>query len=80
MSNKDIIPANAICYKCGTAEENAKTGFCKNGHDNWLESNDDLLRLARAAKKFGISVEQLDKNIKGSISINNFNTAHPAKS
>lgn len=62
--------ANAICYKCGTAQENPDNGYCINGHDNWLEIIDDSKRLGRAAKKFGITVEKLAEHIEHNKSIN----------
>lgn len=30
----------AICCTCGTNESNPDNGYCKNGHDDWLEERD----------------------------------------
>ncbi len=30
----------AICATCGTTEQNPNDGYCKKGHDDWLEARD----------------------------------------
>ena len=30
----------AICGECGTIKDDGEYGFCKNGHDNWIERDD----------------------------------------
>ncbi len=58
------MKANAICLECGTAQENPETGFCINGHDNWLEKEDSGDRFDFAMKKFKVSQSELIKHIQ----------------
>ncbi len=36
----ESIETNSICGKCGTNLEDYNSGFCINGHDNWIEVQD----------------------------------------
>ena len=53
------MKANAICLDCGTTNEDSQTGFCINGHDNWLELQDDVELFEQASKKFGASLGEI---------------------
>lgn len=48
-----------ICITCGTVKEDDTTGFCINGHDDWLESNDELQYFERAIKNLGTNIEEI---------------------
>lgn len=54
-----FYPANAVCLVCGTTKENTKNAFCINGHDDWLETNDDMERFAIASKRFGVPMDKI---------------------
>jgi hypothetical protein len=50
--------ANAVCLTCGTNQQNAKTGFCINDHDDWVEESDSVLIL-NFSKKFNKSISEV---------------------
>lgn len=52
-------PADAICLVCGTAKEDKKSGLCINGHDDWLENQDDMYRFNIAINRFHISFDEI---------------------
>jgi len=62
-----FIKANAICLECGTAKENPENGFCLNGHDDWVESNDDISRLNEVVLKFNVSLTVLMIHLANSL-------------
>lgn len=64
-----FIPANAICLRCGTTKEHPETGYCKNGHDDWLEAKDEGHRFDWAMKKFKVSVHVILKSIANNIDL-----------
>ena len=64
----------AICGTCGIYDDDGETGYCKNGHDNWIELPDfydqDLIRghIAPAEKTFGIMAYKIKEAIlKGEV-------------
>lgn len=57
--------ANAMCMQCGTTDENPKTAFCVNDHDDWIESNDSPERFIEASIKFKISIQTIIDRIHG---------------
>lgn len=59
MKKKKYILANAVCTKCGTTKENPDTAFCINGHDSWLESNDDLELFEQTTKDLNTTMVEL---------------------
>lgn len=63
------IKANAVCATCGTTDEDNENGFCKNGHDDWLELIDDANLFIRASENLNVSVKALKESIKNNISI-----------
>lgn len=63
------IDANAICLDCGTSSENPENGFCINGHDNWLEAEDDIERFSHASVKFNKTTSELMFHIQKNVSI-----------
>ena len=69
MKEQTFIPANAICLDCGTTKENPQNGFCIHGHDNWLESGDDISRFIDAANKFKVNIENIAFSIKNGIDL-----------
>ncbi len=69
MQTNNEINANAICLNCGTAKENPENGFCINGHDNWLEEEDNIERFSEASSKWNKSNYELMYHIKDNVSI-----------
>lgn len=69
QTNPPFLNANAICFECGSAKEDSKTGYCINDHDNWIELDDPIERIKEATKKFNISIEKLEASIKNNIDI-----------
>lgn len=65
----EFIPANAICFVCGTAEEHPVTGYCKNDHDDWVEESEGE-RIINLGKKFKKSPTLVLECIRKNISIN----------
>ena len=64
---------SCICMTCGVRNDHStESGFCQNGHDDWLEYRDvywDNEHAKRAQKLFNLSAYELelkfrDKNIK----------------
>lgn len=64
-----VIFSNALCLECGTTKENPENAFCVNGHDNWLESNDEMERFQHASKRFGVSMTEITNSIKNGIDL-----------
>lgn len=54
----NYLKANAVCYNCGTTKENPDTGYCINGHDNWIEHADSDL-IAKFSKENKIDVHEI---------------------
>lgn len=59
-----IVPC--LCLTCGVKNDfSHPSGFCQNGHDDWLEYRDlfgkstDPLLIERACTKFNLSLESL---------------------
>lgn len=65
----NLINANAICLECGTTKQNEKTAYCINGHDNWLENNDDIYRFNIAIKKFNVDLNTIHNSINNNIDL-----------
>ena len=55
---------DCICITCGTSKTNGENGYCKNGHDNWLEEDDHVALYLEASKNLKISVKELYKKLK----------------
>lgn len=64
-----IIAEEAICLACGTNLENSVTGFCKNGHDDWLEEYDDAERFEVAQNNFKLTISEILNKIRTSSSL-----------
>lgn len=62
-TQKEII--SCICLSCGVRNDHSTSdGFCKNGHDNWLEYRDIYLKnefFDYALKITGLTADQLIK-------------------
>jgi hypothetical protein len=52
-------PTDTICITCGSTNEDEKTAFCENNHDDWLELRDEPKYFLRAAKNLNMTVEEL---------------------
>ncbi len=61
---KNITEKHCICATCGTMLSNPITGFCKNGHDDWLEPEDGIEDFERASKNTGYRIKELIDLIK----------------
>lgn len=59
-----FLSANALCLDCGITKENPENGFCTNGHDNWLEMDDEAERFSIACKKFKVDMPTIINSIK----------------
>lgn len=69
LNENESIPANAICLICGTAEEDSESGYCINGHDDWLEPEDEYQRVQTAIQVFGKPYEEIMDAIKNNRSL-----------
>lgn len=58
-SRKGIVEEDCICATCGIQLSDPDTAFCVNGHDDWLERNDDMDIFVRASKNTGMSVDEI---------------------
>lgn len=58
-----------ICITCGTNKQNPKNGYCKNGHDNWLEPDDQAMYFNKASRKLGKTIEELAYAIENEIDL-----------
>lgn len=61
----------AICGICGTTESDDKHGFCKEGHDHWVEEDDFLqpglaTYLVLACKHLDCTMDELKEKVKNS--------------
>jgi hypothetical protein len=59
--------ANAICLDCGSTKQEISllnAGLCINGHDNWLELEDNAERYQLAIEKFGCDFKIINNVIK----------------
>jgi hypothetical protein len=59
----------SICITCGTNKQNNITGYCINDHDNWLESNDDVIYFKQASKNLNKNIEEIENAIKNGVNL-----------
>lgn len=59
-----------ICGTCGTVEQNQQSGYCINGHDNWLQNGDDIEYWEKAAKDLDTSIETLKYCMENGVDLN----------
>lgn len=56
--------SKAICATCGVIEQNQESGYCINGHDDWLEENDPYEYWVKAAHQLKVSMTLLEHAMK----------------
>lgn len=84
-NNSEII--SCICLTCGVRNDHSmESGYCQNGHDDWLEYRDVMLidganrePLDRALKLTGLSEERFREMFLDN-SINKFNVSGKSSS
>lgn len=54
----------AICLQCGTVRQNPETGFCVNGHDDWVEERDSVERFSELSRKLNYSIGYIESLFK----------------
>lgn len=69
LFNSSFGFANAICLSCGSTKENLQNAFCINGHDNWLELNDEAERFQIALERFRVPLNEIILSIKQGIDL-----------
>lgn len=59
----EIKEKYCICATCGSQLSDSETSFCINGHDDWLERDDNFEIFSRASQNIGLTPQELMKRI-----------------